>query len=61
MDGFHVAQGTTSTKQSAKRWAAMRLLQELDHVIAPAFFKDTADGASPLLCLNRITSHPGIS
>ncbi|KAL0023988.1 hypothetical protein WJX77_006444 [Trebouxia sp. C0004] len=44
MGGFHVARGTTTTKQAAKRWAAMRLLQQLKHVISPAFYNDTPEG-----------------
>ena len=44
MGGHHVARGTTNTKQTAKRWAAMRLLKELNHVIDPAFFRDTPEG-----------------
>ena len=48
MGGFHVARGTTTTKQAAKRWAAMRLLQQLKHVISPAFYNDTPEGWSAL-------------
>ena len=44
MGGFHVARGTTTTKQNAKRWAAMRLLQQLNHAISPAFYNDTPEG-----------------
>lgn len=44
MGGFHVARGTTTTKQAAKRWAAMRLLQQLKHVILPAFYSNTSEG-----------------
>ena len=44
MGGHHAARGTTNTKQTAKRWAAMRLLKELNHVIDPAFFRDTPEG-----------------
>ncbi len=47
MGGFHVARGTTTTKQAAKRWAAMRLLQQLKHVISPAFYNDPPEGGSP--------------
>ncbi len=46
MGGFHVARGTTTTKQNAKRWAAMRLLQQLKHAISPAFYNDTPEGWS---------------
>lgn len=46
--GHAVARGITTTKQTSRRWAAMRLLQELDHTIDPAFFKDTPEGASLL-------------
>ncbi|KAL3137125.1 hypothetical protein ABBQ32_006698 [Trebouxia sp. C0010 RCD-2024] len=42
--GHAVARGTTSTKQTSRRWAAMRLLQELSHTIDPAFFRDTPEG-----------------
>ena len=44
MSTYHAARGTTTTKQAAKRWAAMRLLEELKHVISPAFYKDTPEG-----------------
>ncbi|KAL0054332.1 hypothetical protein WJX82_007216 [Trebouxia sp. C0006] len=44
MGGFHVARGTTTTKQTAKRWAAMRLLHQLKHGISPAFYNDTPEG-----------------
>ncbi|KAL3148469.1 hypothetical protein ABBQ38_013914 [Trebouxia sp. C0009 RCD-2024] len=44
--GHAVARGTTSTKQTSRRWAAMRLLQELNHTIDPAFFRDTPEGMS---------------
>lgn len=39
-----MAQGTTTTKQTSRRWAAMRLLQELNFTIDPAFFRDTPEG-----------------
>ena len=42
--GDCVAWGTTSTKQTSRRWAAMRLLQELEYIIDPAFFKNTLEG-----------------
>ncbi len=51
MGGFHVARGTTTTKQTAKRWAAMRLLHQLKHGISPAFYNDTPEGWSALLHL----------
>ena len=44
MGGFHVARGTTTTRQAAKRWAAMRLLHQLKHAILPAFYSDTPEG-----------------
>ena len=49
MGTYHAARGTTTTKQAAKRWAAMRLLEELKHVISPAFYKDTPEGQSLLI------------
>lgn len=57
--GHAVARGTTSTKQTSRRWAAMRLLQELSHTIDPAFFRDTPEGMSlphclPLLLLRAV-------
>lgn len=39
-----VAQGITTTKQTSRRWAAMRLLQELNHTIDPTFFRETPEG-----------------
>ena len=42
--GHCVAGGTTSTKQTSRRWAAMRLLQELSYTLDPAFFKNTPEG-----------------
>lgn len=48
MGMYHAARGTTTTKQAAKRWAAMRLLEELKHVISPAFYKDTPEGQLPV-------------
>lgn len=43
-NGDSMAQGTTTTKQTSRRWAAMRLLQELNFTIDPSFFRDTPEG-----------------
>ena len=47
-NGDSVARGTTSSKQTSKRWAAMRLLQELGLTIDPAFFRNTPEGIALL-------------
>ena len=56
--GEHIARGTTAAKQTSRRWAAMRLLQELHHTIDPAFFRDTPQGVCSLQsqgCSSRST------